>query len=66
MGVAIMPEYRIFVVESDSYITQPPQIVECADDQEAIQYAKQFIDGRDVELWQKSRCVVRFARTSGK
>jgi hypothetical protein len=66
LGVASVPEYRIFVVESDSYITQPPQLVECANDQEAIQCAEQFIDGRDRELWEKSRCVARFARTSGK
>jgi hypothetical protein len=59
-------EYRVFFLESDAYITQPPQIIECADDQEAIEKAKQFIDGRDIELWEKSRCVVRFARTSGK
>jgi hypothetical protein len=42
------------------------RLFECADDQEAIEKAMQFIDGRDVELWEKSRCVVRFARTSGK
>jgi hypothetical protein len=59
-------EYRVFFLESDPYITQPPQFLECADDQEAIEKAKQFIDGRDIELWEKSRCVVRFARTSGK
>jgi hypothetical protein len=61
-----MPEYRVFFLESDTYIKQPPQIIECADDQEAIEKAKQLIDGRDVELWEKSRRVVRFARTSGK
>ena len=61
-----MREYRIFFLEADTYITQPPQIVECADDQEAIQKAKQFIDGRDIELWEKDRLVVRFARTSGE
>ncbi len=66
MGVAVVPEYRIFFLDPDSYITQPPQIVECADDQEAIQKAKQFIDGHDIELWEKDRCIVRFARTSGK
>jgi len=39
---------------------------ECADDQEAVEKAKRFIDGRHIELWEKSRYVVRFARTSGK
>jgi len=34
-------------------------MVECADDQEAIQKAKQFVDGHDVELWDGPRLVVR-------
>jgi hypothetical protein len=66
MGVAVVPAYSVFFLESDTYITQPPQIFECTDDQEAIETAKQFIDGRDIELWAKSGCIVRFARTPGK
>jgi len=61
-----VPEYRIFFVNQERFITGPPKIIDCADDQEAIMHAKQFIDGRDIELWEKSRCVMRFARTSGK
>jgi hypothetical protein len=63
--VAIMPEYRVFFLDPNTYITQPPEIIECADDQEAIQKAKQFIDGRDIELWEKARFIARFPRTSG-
>lgn len=55
-----MPEYRIFFVDRDRHITARPQIIECGDDQEAIQKAKQFIDGRDVELWEKARLIARF------
>jgi hypothetical protein len=66
MGVAIMPKYSVFFCDPTHYITQTPQIIECAGDQEAIQKAKQFIDGRDIELWEKARLIARFPRTSGK
>ena len=66
MGVTVVPEYRIVFLDPDSYIAQPPKIVECTDDQGAIKKARQFIDGHDIELWEKDRCIVRFARTSGK
>jgi hypothetical protein len=66
MGVAIMPKYSIFFRDPTHYITPPAKIIECADDQEAIQKAKQFIDGRDIELWEKARLIARFPRTSGK
>ena len=42
-----MREYRIFFLDTPTnHISQPPKIVECANDQEAVQKAKQFIDGR--------------------
>jgi len=61
-----MREYRIFFLDPDARITRPPQIIVCADDQEAIQKANQFIDGRDIELWEKARFIVRFPHTSGE
>jgi hypothetical protein len=64
--VAVVPEYRVFFLEAETYITQPPHIVECADDQEAIQKARQFMDGRDIELWEKARFIARFPRTLGE
>jgi hypothetical protein len=66
MGMAIMPKYSVFILDPTHYITQTPQSVECANDEEAIQKARQFIDGRDIELWEKARLVARFPRTSGK
>jgi hypothetical protein len=32
----------------------------CADDDEAMEKAKQLVDGHDVELWQLDRKVARF------
>lgn len=55
-----MREYRIFYVNRDRHITERPQIIECANDQEAIQKAQKFIDGRDFELWEQARLIARF------
>jgi len=60
-----MPHYRIYYTEDDSHITIPPQIIECADDQEAICQAAQAANGKAVELWEGSRLIVRFPKDEG-
>jgi hypothetical protein len=50
-GVA---EYRAYSVGRDGHfdgIERPT----CADDAEAIEKAKQLVDGQDVELWEGAR-----------
>jgi hypothetical protein len=54
-----VPVYRLYFIDRTNHISRPPEMVECADDQEAIQKAKQFVDGHDVELWDGPRLVVR-------
>jgi hypothetical protein len=61
-----MPEYRIYFIDRANHISRPPEIVECADDQEAVKKAEQFVDGQDVELWQRGRFIMRFAHDPGK
>ncbi len=56
-----MPEYRIFKLK-DGRVSEPPSVVECAADDEAVQQAKQLVDGHDVELWTGSRFVTRLPR----
>jgi hypothetical protein len=34
--------------------------LDCPDDNAAIESAKQFINGRDIELWQRDRLIARF------
>jgi hypothetical protein len=46
-----VPHYRIYFIGQDGHVSKPPAIVECADDEEAIQKTKQFLDGQDIELW---------------
>jgi hypothetical protein len=38
--------------------------LECADDTEAKERAKQLVDGHDIELWQRDRKITVFKRTS--
>jgi hypothetical protein len=55
-----MDRYRIYFVGSDGLFSGA-QLLECADDQEAIQTAQQLVDGHDVELGRESA----FLRDSG-
>jgi len=34
--------------------------LDCADDKAAMESAKQFVDGHDVELWQRDRKIAKF------
>jgi hypothetical protein len=56
-----MVHYRIYRVGSDGHFLDA-QDIECVDDEEAIQKAKQAVDGHDIELWQRGRFVIRFIR----
>jgi hypothetical protein len=54
-----MAEYRIDVVDADGSFIRSIHI-DCPDDKAAIETAKQFIDGHDIELWQRNRLLDRF------
>ena len=56
-----MPDYRVYVIGMDGHFSSSIPL-ECADDTEAMEKAKQLVDGHDVELWQRDRKVARFAR----
>jgi hypothetical protein len=58
--VAQMTDYRVYIIDDDDHIKRRVDL-DCADDDAAIEYAKQYIDGHDVELWQRDRRIVRFA-----
>lgn len=55
-----MPAYRTYLIDQNNSISGPAEIVECADDFDAIEKAKQLLDGHDVELWEGDRRVMRF------
>jgi hypothetical protein len=56
---ALMSDYRAFIIGSDCRIQKSIEL-DCADDAEAIEKAKQFVDGHDIELWQRERRVAKF------
>jgi hypothetical protein len=54
-----MSGYRVYVIGSDGRFVRAVNL-DCADDSAAIESAKQFIDGHDIELWQRDRRIARF------
>lgn len=64
-GVAIVPSYRVYLFDRANH-SRPMKTVEYTGDQEAIQKASQFVDRHDVELWERSRLVMRFPRNPKK
>ena len=55
-----MPQYRIYFIDRGAHISGPPEVIECADDQKATDKARQFIDGKDVELWREGHLIATF------
>jgi hypothetical protein len=53
-----MAEYRAYTVGDDGHFIGFEAFV-CADDSKAIAQAKRLIDGRDVELWNGPRFVIK-------
>jgi hypothetical protein len=58
-----MPEYRAFIIGRDG-LFQKAIGLEAVDDAHAIEQAKQYVDGHDVELWQLGRRVIRLKSES--
>ena len=54
-----MPDYRIYVIGTDGHFERSIQL-DCPDDNAAIEAARQFIDGADIELWQRDRKIAKF------
>ena len=55
-----MPTYRVFFLDEQNLVTLPNKEIEAADDQGAMVEARQYIDGKDIELWDGPRFIVRF------
>jgi hypothetical protein len=49
-GSAPMPAYRVYTVTTDGHIAGPAQMIECADEQEAVGKAAHLTNGKSVEL----------------
>lgn len=51
-----MLEYRAYVLGKNGRIMKRRDF-EAADDKDALQHARQYVDGNDVEVWQLDRLV---------
>jgi hypothetical protein len=63
IGKRAMSHYRIYTLFAGDRIARPTHIVTGDNDQEAIQLAKQLLDGRDLEVRQGARVVRRIKPT---
>lgn len=54
-----MPTYRVYTLSKDEHIHSAPRLLECADDEAAMQKARQFLDGQALEIWDEKRKVGR-------
>jgi hypothetical protein len=60
-----MAEYRVYKIRNDR-VAEPPTAIEADTDATAIEQAKQYVEGCDVELWQGVRFVIGLKGGGGK
>ena len=60
-----MAEYRAYTVDTDGHFVSSRAFV-CDTDADAMVWAKQLVDGHDIELWNGERLVTRLSNTSAK
>jgi hypothetical protein len=53
-----MPTHRVFLVDQQSHYTGG-EVLECPDDEAAIEHGRKYVDGHDVEVWEHERLVAR-------
>jgi hypothetical protein len=62
LGVAEVSEYRAYIIGGDGHFAGFRAFV-CGSDSDATVWAKQLVDGHDVELWSGDRLVTRLKST---
>jgi hypothetical protein len=41
-----MEQYRVYILDAEGHVNDPPEVIECPDDGAAIEQARQLLDGR--------------------
>jgi hypothetical protein len=59
--MAQMRDYQVYIVDDDDRIVAHTDL-DCTDDSVAIECAKQFVNGHDIELWQRDRRITKLDR----
>jgi hypothetical protein len=55
--------YRVFVLRADGHIVEARILDGCVSDDEAIERARQMLDGHDLEVWDRNRRLVVLLHT---
>ena len=55
--------YRLYFLGVDDHI-QDVRVLDCTSDLEAVESARRFINGCDLELWERGRFISRFPRST--
>ena len=61
--VPAVPSYRVFALDEERHALGPPAVVECGDDEAALEYARQLADGTAVEIWERGRFIALVSGT---
>ena len=54
-----MPTYRIYTFDEGGHVLEPPKVIECENDETAVKEAKQLLNGKLIEVWDKARRIIR-------
>jgi hypothetical protein len=54
-----MTDYRVYVLTDNDHIAKAPEVISCESDVEAVENAKQRLNGHDIEIWDGPRVVTR-------
>ena len=57
----IMPDYRAYLIDSNDHVISRRDLV-APTDEAALETARQYADGADVEVWQRARKVGRLSK----
>ena len=52
-----MLDYRVYSLEPDGHIYNPPRIIACADDADAEEQSRQLLEANVIEVWRQMRRV---------
>src|SRR3954466_8876503 len=58
-GVKPMHQYRIYTFRDDGHFAAVKRL-ECANEKQAVQEARQLVDGQNAELWESEHLIARF------
>jgi hypothetical protein len=53
--------YRLYFFDECNHI-EDVEVLDCASDQAALSSAEKFVNGRDIELWDRARFISRLPK----